>query len=598
MRLKGYIGLTIVCFLYWVLDSIWSYFSFEYNLRKLIFSEPGSYIDTFFLRVPPYQIVSRLMVVALFAISGSVILEFIIKRQAAEKDRREGHDTLLTVLNSIDATIYVADMQNHEILFMNQYMIDSFGGNFSGDTCHKVFRHSAEVCDHCTNDQLLDEAGDPKGVVVWEGRNPITKAWYMNYDRAIKWLDGRIVRLQIATDITQLKELQKKQLRAEAQLRQAQKMESIGTLAGGIAHDFNNILYPIIGMSELLLEDLPFDSLEYENTQEILNAGKRGRDLVRQILAFSRQSEHKMKPVRIQRILKEALKLSRSTIPSNIEILEDIQHDCGLVLADPTQLHQVSMNLITNAYHAVEQNGGKISIQLKETELGSEDRAGLSIGSGQYALLTISDTGCGIDPALVDKIFDPYFTTKEQGKGTGLGLAVVHGIVNEHQGDIKIYSEVGKGSTLNVFLPLMEKTFEAESVERVEKHKKGAERILLVDDEEAIANLGRQMLERLGYRVTSRVNSVEALEAFRANPDAFDLVITDMTMPNITGDQLANELISIRPDISIIICTGFSERMTQEKAKAMGIKGFLMKPVIKSELGQEVRKVLDGKNEK
>ncbi len=379
----------------------------------------------------------------------------------------------------------------------------------------------------------------------------------------------------------------------EEHLLQTQKMESIGSLAGGIAHDFNNILFPIIGLSEILLEDLPSDSLEYGNVQEILRAGKRGKDLIKQILSFSRQTEHKMIPVRVQKVLKEALKLSRSSIPSDIAIASNIQIDCGLVLADPTQVHQIAMNLITNAYHAVEQTGGKISIQLKETEIKRDNPASASLKPGKHAVFSISDTGCGIEPALKDKVFDPYFTTKHQDKGTGLGLAMVFGIVKEHKGHIDFSSEVDTGTTFTVYLPLMEKTSEIISAETPGLHPIGNERILLVDDEEPIVLLEKQILERLGYTVETRYSSVDALKAFKANPGAIDLVITDMTMPNMTGDKLAMELISIRSDIPVIICTGFSERIDRNKAEAAHIKGFLMKPIVKSELAQMVRKVLD-----
>jgi PAS domain S-box-containing protein len=393
--------------------------------------------------------------------------------------------------------------------------------------------------------------------------------------------------VSIVRDLTERKEIGKR-------LQQAQKMESIGSLAGGIAHDFNNILFPIIGMSELLLEDLPSDSAEYENTREILKAGKRGSDLVKQILAFSRQTEQQMIPVRIQSILKEILKLIRSTIPSNIEISQDIQTDCGLVMADPTQVHQIGMNLITNAYHAMEQEaGGKISVQLKETTLGGDDPASVSLEPGPYAVLSVFDNGCGITPAVMDRIFEPYFTTKATGKGTGLGLAVVFGIVKEHHGDINVCSEVGTGTTFTVYLPLMKESAETVSVGKVETCQTGNERILLVDDEEPIVRLESQMLERLGYRVTCRTSSVEALKAFAADPEVFDLVITDMTMPNMTGDQLAKELISIRPAIPVIICTGFSERINREKTEALGIKAFLMKPVVRSDMAQMVRSLLD-----
>ena len=254
--------------------------------------------------------------------------------------------------------------------------------------------------------------------------------------------------VSIISDLTEKQQI-------EERLRQAQKMESIGNLAGGIAHDFNNILFPIIGISEMFLEDLPPDSPERENTEEILKAAKRGGDLVKQILAFSRQTEHKLTPVRIQTVLKEVLKLSRSTIPSNIEINQNIQQDCGLVEADPTQIHQVAMNIITNAYHAVETNGGKIDVTLKEVTIEADQPPNRTIGSGRYALLSVTDTGHGMTPDLTAKIFEPYFTTKKQGKGTGLGLAVVYGIVKEHNGDIKVHSEAGKGTTFNIYLPLM-----------------------------------------------------------------------------------------------------------------------------------------------
>ncbi len=395
--------------------------------------------------------------------------------------------------------------------------------------------------------------------------------------------------LGIVQDITEKKQL-------EIRLQQAQKMESIGNLAGGIAHDFNNLLFPIIGMSEMLLDDLPEDSLEYENANEIFHAGKRAGELVKQILAFSRQSEHLMKPVRIQNILKEVLKLSRSTIPTNIKIHHNIQQNCRLVIADPTQVHQVAMNLITNAFHAVEEKNGLIDIELKEITLKNNDLPESALQPGQYVKLSVSDNGIGIEKSLINNIFEPYFTTKKKGKGTGLGLAVVYGIVKEHNGDVKVCSEPAKGTTFNVYLPLMIKAVEIAATNKGAGLETGTERILLVDDEESVAMLERQMLERLGYKVTAQTSSIDALNAFKANPEAYDLVISDMTMPEITGDQLAEKMLSIKPGIPIIICTGFSEKINKEQTEIIGMKGLLMKPVVKSDLAQMVRRVLDEAN--
>jgi PAS domain S-box-containing protein len=384
------------------------------------------------------------------------------------------------------------------------------------------------------------------------------------------------------------------QLEAEKRIRQVHKMESIGNLAGGIAHDFNNILFPIVGMAELLMDDLAQGSLEYENAAEILKAGIRGGDLVKQILSFSRQTEHKLIPVRIQHILKEVLNLCRATIPADIEIEQDIQADCGLILADSTQIHQVAMNILTNAFHAIEPGSGRIAVRLRSVMLAGDELTGSTLGPGRYSLLTISDTGKGIPAGLAAKIFEPYFTTKEQGKGTGLGLSVAYGIIKEHRGDIKVYSEAGTGTTVNIYLPLMKDSSVPESQTAETICETGRERILLVDDEPSIVTLEKQMLERLGYSVTSRVNSLEALAAFTQNPFRFDLVITDMTMPSMTGDQLTKALRKIRPDIPVIVCTGFSERLDREKAESTGINGFLMKPVIKSEMAKMIRCVLTG----
>jgi PAS domain S-box-containing protein len=407
--------------------------------------------------------------------------------------------------------------------------------------------------------------------------------------------------LNVTRDITEAKRAEKEKARLEARLQQAQKMESIGSLAGGIAHDLNNILFPISGLSEMLLDDIPPDTPDHESIEQIYKSAQRGSELVKQILAFSRQSSPKKLPIRIQSILKETLKLSRAAIPMNIEITSQLKADCGMVSADPTQIHQIAMNLITNAYHAVEQTGGSINIALKETAIRSfaekEDLLFHTIPgdllAGRYACISVSDTGTGIDQTQIDKIFDPYFTTKELGKGTGLGLSVVHGIVKEHGGDIRVYSEVGKGTTFNVYLPLLEDVRDSKAAAVIKQYPTGCERILLVDDEEPIVLMVQMMLEKLGYQVTARTSSPNALETFSSDPSKFDLVISDRGMPNMTGEQLAKELISIKPDLPVIICTGFSDENDEKRARDLGVKGFLKKPVATSDLATMVRKVLD-----
>jgi len=396
----------------------------------------------------------------------------------------------------------------------------------------------------------------------------------------------------IGEDITLLKKTEKEKLKLESQLQQSQKMETIGTLAGGIAHDFNNILFPIVGYSEMLLQDVPEDSPLRASLDEIYSGSLRARDLVKQILTFSRQDSGEIKLIKIQPVIKEAVKLIRSTIPTSINIKQHIQTDPIIIKADPTKIHQVVMNLATNAYHAMEDTGGMLKVNLKQVELGEQDTISLNMEPGTFACLTIADTGMGIDDNVKGKIFDPFFTTKKQGKGTGMGLSVVHGIVINAGGDIQVHSELGKGTEFHVYLPVEMRHPATQELQPSEPLQGGTEQILLVDDEAPIVFMEKQMLERLGYQVVSHISSVEALEAFRTNPGMFNVVITDMAMPNMSGDQLSSELIKIRPDIPILLCTGFSENIPKEKAESMGIKGFLMKPIVMKDLSDKIREVL------
>jgi signal transduction histidine kinase len=400
--------------------------------------------------------------------------------------------------------------------------------------------------------------------------------------------------LKLANELRELKQAEISLKAMKTRLIQAQKLESIGSLASGIAHDFNNLLFPIVGLSETMLDDFPPGSPQYKDVQQIFKAGKRGRELVQQILSFSRQSRYQLIPVHVQKILKEAFKLCRATIPADIPITRDIQTDCRPVMADPTQIHQIVMNLITNAFHAVEPAGGTISIRLKEIFYSQADAsAAHDLASGVYIMLSVSDTGTGIDPAIMDKIFDPYFTTKEKGRGTGLGLATVYGIVKAHGGDIRVDSEVREGSCFHVYLPVLETSDPPETEMQPRPLPTGTEHILLVDDEVSVVHLEKQMLERLGYRTTSFTDSRDALAAFETAPSRFDLVITDMHMPNLTGLQLAEKMIAVKPGLPVILCTGFSERINREKIGVMGIRDLLMKPVGMVDLAHKVREMLD-----
>jgi len=382
-------------------------------------------------------------------------------------------------------------------------------------------------------------------------------------------------------------------IKLEEQLRQAQKMEAIGTLAGGIAHDFNNILFPLLGYSEMLKEDLPADSPFQPNVGAILQSTLRAKDLVQQILAFSRQSDQEFSPIKLQPIVKEAIKLLRATIPRTIDISQEIDPDCGAIKGNPTQMHQVIMNLSTNAFHALEDTGGRITIRLGQDLVEAVQEVPQDLVPGVYAELAVIDTGCGMGKEVLEKVYDPYFTTKTEGKGTGLGLSVVHGIVRSCGGDIRIDSTPGKGTAVYVRLPLTAPRVEKTDLTASRPIKGGSESILLVDDEEAIVRMETLMLERMGYRVTPRHGSIDALQAFKADPGRFDLVISDMTMPNMTGVQLAGEIKKIRYDVPVIICTGFSDQIDEEKCRTLGIDGYVMKPVIKKQIARHIRHILD-----
>jgi PAS domain S-box-containing protein len=382
--------------------------------------------------------------------------------------------------------------------------------------------------------------------------------------------------------------------RLEMQLVQAQKMEAIGTLAGGIAHDFNNILGVITGYSELVLDDLETGSLVEQNARHILTASQRASELVKQILAFSRQSKSERKPVVVSQVVIEALKLLRSSLPSTIEIRRYITAPQATIMADATQIHQVMMNLCANSAHAMKKKGGILEVHVSEIFLNQKDVKSLHhIKPGHYVRLTVSDTGHGIPKVVMKRIFDPYFTTKSAGEGTGMGLAMIHGIVKSHGGDITVTSEIDKGASFHVYLPRITEPVSPEKhLDSKDTQSSGGEHILLIDDEISLADVTIQMLTRMGYQVMGKSSPIDAVDTFKQNPDAFDLVLTDLTMPGMTGLQVAREIKKIKPQIPVILCSGFSANAPEEEINEV-VDDFLMKPVVKSQLSKIVRKLLD-----
>ncbi|MCP4348215.1 MAG: response regulator [Desulfobacterales bacterium] len=412
---------------------------------------------------------------------------------------------------------------------------------------------------------------------------------------------GTLEKLQvIIEDITEKHrleaEIQEKE-KLKKQLRQVQKMEAIGTMAGGIAHDFNNIIQIVLGNAELSLFDAPKKGKIKERLTNIIGVCNRARNMVKQLLSFSRQTEQDRKPVQVEPVIKETLKLIRASLPSTIEIRQNIRTTSSVILADPTQIHQVLMNLCINAGHAMEDKGGELKVSLDS--LTFDDNAAakkLGLSQGDYVRLTVNDTGCGMDHEIIEKIFEPFFTTKEQGKGTGIGLSVVHGIVKNHKGAVKVNSEPGKGTTFNVFLPKADHEAEVTQADKSKPVPRGTGRILFIDDEEYITEMASDILSGLGYKVIAHTSSMKALDIFSARPDMFDLVITDQTMPKISGTELAEKLIGIRPDIPIILCTGFSKSAVLKKAKTIGVRELIAKPFTMNEIACLISRVLNNKS--
>ncbi len=508
-------------------------------------------------------------------------------KQAVDTQRLSEQQWQLT-FEAISDLVTIHDTKFH-LLRVNRATAEFFGKEpeeLVGRKCYDVFCGQNSKCTSCP---IISLEQDLRPHTAEINHSVLKKTFQVSVSPIFDEAEQFIGVVHIAKDISARKKL-------ETQLHQAQKMEAIGTLAGGIAHDFNNILTPIVGYAALLRRDAKPGSPLHKGLGIIEQAAGRATELVKQILSFSRQHEHEMISIAIQPIIKEALKLLRSSLPATIEIRQDIDMECGAIMADSTQIHQLLMNLCTNSGHAMAEHGGVLEISLRCQELLAKDCVQWpDLSSGQYLLLEVSDSGCGMAADLLDRIFEPYFTTKEKDQGTGMGLAVVHSIVTAQQGQISVTSEIGQGTTFHILLPVVGKPGGRHKKEKSDTVlPSGNEHVLLVDDEEYVVMVYGEILLSLGYQVSTETSSQKALDLFLAGKDDFDIVITDLTMPEMTGIELAHEIIAIRPEIPIILCTGISELIDAEQAQDIGLRAYLHKPVSIQDMGQVVRRVLDG----
>nr|MBF0222923.1 DUF3365 domain-containing protein [Desulfobulbaceae bacterium] len=551
-------------------------------------------------------IATHLLILALGLLGigwGCWLVNRNINRHFALQGKLEKQNEFIhSIFESLSHPFFVIDANTFALEIANS---TALGGKLLfGQTCYSLSHHEDEPC--CGTHH-------PCPINLMKETKSSTTVEHVHFDadgnertvevHCFPILDenGELSKVvEYAIDITERRAMERDRENLQCQLQQSQKMEAIGTLAAGIAHDFNNILSAVIGYSELGKMNSSEGDKSGKYFVEINNAGLRAGQLIKQILTFSRQGNDSCFPIQIQSIVKEVVKLLKATIPTSIEIRSEIDPQCEqiLIMADQTQIHQVLMNLCTNAYHEMRETGGVLTVSLakKVLEDGDAQLNELDICPGPYLTLSVQDSGPGIDQTIMTKIFEPFFTTKKHGEGTGMGLAVVHGIVKKHMGAIAVDSELGKGTTFTIFLPITQSSMESQPVETVFPIPKGSERILIVDDEGPIVALSKTFLMSLGYEVSATSSSLEALSLYEKNPKNFDLLLTDMAMPHMSGAELVRKVRAIRPNFPVILCTGFSEVINREKAQALGIQEFIMKPIVLTDLAKSIRKVLDGAN--
>ncbi len=507
----------------------------------------------------------------------------IVKHKSAQKKLEKSDDRQTSLVNAISEAgiwLFIVDKE-YCVRYMNELMIKSFG-NAIGKTCYRDVKGNDFPCSYCPLAEVIDNGK----MVNYESKLAdgrifaVTSVPYTD-------IDGTLCKLEIIRDITDSKLI-------ETQLQQAQKMESIGTLAGGIAHDFNNILSGIFGYSQLAQSHLEDPERANQDIEQIFQGAKRAADLVQQILTFSRKTKYQKHLLKIYMAVNDALKLLRASIPSSIEIVKKLDSK-SLIYADPIRIHQIVMNLCTNSYQSMRKTGGSLTVSLTDVAvLESKYLWDKKIIPGEYLKLEISDTGLGMDKNELDKAFEPYFTTKGLGEGTGLGLALVHAIVDEHDSFLDIYSKPGKGTSFSIYFPIIKAIVNDDSFKALKEYQtKGNERVMVVDDEEAIRQSHCVYLQSQGYQVDTFSNGMDALKEFKADSRKFNLIITDMTMPELTGDKFAEKILKIEPQMPIILCTGYSDTMTENRAKTLGIKKFVQKPISNQELVVLIREILD-----